>query len=54
MVLRASNSQYSSILVLRKMKTTETHMCVDYKITTQDNYPIPPINGHLDMESIFS
>lgn len=52
-IIRASNSEYSSPIVLVKKKTGDTRMCVDFrtlnKLTVRDNYPIPLIEDQLDL-----
>ena len=51
-IIRASNSQYCSPIVLVKRKSGKFRMAVDYrelnKITLKDNYPIPHIEDQLD------
>lgn len=51
-IIRKSNSQYSSPIVLVRKKNGSIRMCVDYrelnKITARDNYPIPRIDDQLD------
>lgn len=51
-IIRPSNSEYSSPIVLVKKKTGELRLCIDYrelnKRTCKDRYPIPLIDDHLD------
>jgi len=51
-VIRTSNSEYSSPIVLVKKKTDELRLCIDYrelnKRTCKDRYPIPLIDDRLD------
>lgn len=51
-VIRKSNSEYSSPIVLIRKKTNDYRLCVDYrslnKITLRDNFPIPLIEDQLD------
>lgn len=51
-IVRPSDSQYASPIVLVKKKTGDLRMCVDYralnKITHRDNYPLPLIDDCLD------
>ncbi|CAG9830104.1 unnamed protein product [Diabrotica balteata] len=50
-IVRKSNSEYSSPIVLIKKKTNDFRLCVDYrslnKITLRDNFPIPLIEDQL-------
>ncbi|XP_022160829.1 uncharacterized protein LOC111026944 [Myzus persicae] len=52
-VIRESNSEYSSPIVLVKKKSGELRLCVDYrelnKRCCRDRYPIPLIDDHLDL-----
>lgn len=52
-IIRESDSEYASPIVLTKKKNGETRMCVDFrtlnKITTRDNFPIPLIEDQLDV-----
>jgi len=51
-IIRPSNSQYVSPIVLVEKKTGDTRMCVDYKVlnkvTQKDNYPLPLIEDLID------
>ncbi|XP_037929193.1 uncharacterized protein LOC119663656, partial [Teleopsis dalmanni] len=51
-VVRPSNSEYASPIVLIKKKTGDTRLCVDFrtlnKVTLKDNYPLPLIDDLLD------
>lgn len=60
-IIRPSNSEYSSPIVLVRKKNDNIRMCIDYrslnKITLKDNYPIPLIDDMLDRlanKTIFS
>ncbi|XP_043276015.1 uncharacterized protein [Venturia canescens] len=52
-IIRPSESEYASPIVLVKKKNGETRMCVDYrtlnKMTARDNYPLPLIEDQLDI-----
>lgn len=51
-VIRKSNSEYSSPIVLVRKKPEGIRLCVDYrelnKITSRDNFPLPLIDDQLD------
>ena len=51
-VIRPSNSEFASPIVLTRKKTGELRLCVDYqtlnKVTLRDNYPLPLIDDQLD------
>ncbi|XP_076660892.1 uncharacterized protein LOC143364412 [Halictus rubicundus] len=52
-IIRPSDSEYASPIVLVKKKNGELRMCVDFrelnKILVRDNYPLPLIEDHLDI-----
>lgn len=52
-IIRPSNSEYASPIVLVWKKNGEYRMCVDYrtlnKYITRDNYPIPVIEDQLNV-----
>lgn len=52
-IIRPSQSQYSSPIVLVKKKSGTIRMCVDYrtlnKLTLRDNYPLPLIEDQIDL-----
>lgn len=52
-IIRPSNSQYCSPIVLVRKKSGEIRLCVDFrelnKITIKDHYPLPLIDDHLDL-----
>lgn len=51
-IIRPSDSEYASPIVLVKKKSGDLRMCVDYralnKVTKRDNYPIPLIDDCID------
>lgn len=51
-IIRPSDSEYASPIVLVKKKSGEMRMCVDYrslnKVTKRDNHPIPLIDDCID------
>lgn len=51
-IIRESESEYSSPIILVKKKDGSDRMCVDYralnKITVKDRYPLPLIDDHID------
>lgn len=51
-IIRSSNSEYASPIVLVKKKTGDLRMCVDFrslnKIMANDNFPLPLIEDQLD------
>lgn len=51
-IIRPSDSEYASPIVLVKKKSGDIRMCVDYralnKVTKRDNYPIPLIDDCID------
>ncbi|XP_055910752.1 uncharacterized protein LOC129945117 [Eupeodes corollae] len=51
-IIRESNSQYASPIVLVEKKNKEFRLCIDYrelnKITLRDNYPLPLIEDNID------
>lgn len=51
-VIRPSNSEYASPIVLTHKKTGEIRICIDFialnKIMVRDNYPLPLIEDQLD------
>lgn len=51
-IIRPSNSEYASKIVLVKKRDGKLHMCVDYRslnrITARDNYPLPIIEEQID------
>uniref|UniRef100_A0A1E1WCE6 CCHC-type domain-containing protein n=1 Tax=Pectinophora gossypiella TaxID=13191 RepID=A0A1E1WCE6_PECGO len=51
-IIRDSQSQYSSPIILVKKKDGTDRMCVDYRalnrITVRDRYPMPLIDDHID------
>jgi len=51
-IIKPSNSEYSSPIVLVKKKNSELRLCVDYrelnKRIVKDRYPLPLIDDHLD------
>lgn len=51
-IVRESDSNYASPIVLVKKKNGEIRMCVDYRrlnsITVRDNYPLPRIDDQID------
>lgn len=51
-VIRESQSQYSSPIILVKKKDGSDRMCVDYRalnrLTIKDRYPMPLIDDHID------
>lgn len=51
-IIRPSESEYASPIVIVKKKTGELRLCADYrnlnKITLKDNYPLPLIDDLLD------
>jgi len=52
-IIRPSNSEYASPIVLTRKKNGEIRMCIDFralnKIMVRDNYPLPLIEDQLDM-----
>lgn len=46
-IIRESDSQYASPILLVKKKTGEQRLCVDYRklnsLTVKDNHPLPRI-----------
>lgn len=52
-IIRTSNSEYVSPMVLVQKKTGECRMCIDYrtlnKYILRDNYPIPVIEDQLNV-----
>lgn len=52
-IIRPSESEYASPIVLVKKKSGETRLCVDFrelnKLIVKDNYPLPLIEDHLDV-----
>lgn len=52
-VIRPSESEYASPIVLTKKKNGEMRMCVDYRklnaLMARDNYPLPVIEDQLDV-----
>lgn len=52
-IIRRSNSEYSSPIVLVKKKNGDLRMCVDYrelsKYVVKDRYPLPLIDDNLDL-----
>lgn len=51
-IIRESESEYSSPIILVKKKDGSDRMCVDYRalnrITVKDRYPLPLIDDHID------
>lgn len=51
-IIRPSNSEFTSPIVLARKKDGSVRMCVDYrevnKITLRDNYPLPLIEDQID------
>lgn len=51
-IVRESNSEYASPIILVKKKDGSDRMCVDYralnKLTVRDRYPLPLIDDHVD------
>lgn len=51
-IIRESNSNYASPVVLVKKKNGESRMCIDFRklnsITIRDNYPLPRIDDQID------
>ena len=51
-VIRPSNSEYASPIVLTRKKSGDLRLCIDYralnKINLRDNYPLPLIDDQLD------
>lgn len=51
-IIRASDSEYASRIVLVKRKTGDLRLCIDYrklkKIFMNDNYPLPLIDDLLE------
>lgn len=51
-IIRESQSQYSSPIILVKKKDGSDRMCVDYRalnrLTVRDRYPMPLIDDHID------
>jgi len=52
-IIRPSNSEYASPIVLTRKKNGEIRMCIDFralnKLMVRDNYPLPLIEDQLDM-----
>lgn len=52
-IIRPSNSEYASRVVLVRKKNNEIRLCVDFrelnKITIRDNFPTPLIDDNLDL-----
>ena len=57
-VIRPSNSQWSSLLIMVRKKDNSWHFCVDYcklnSVTHHDAYPLPRIDATLDSLSDWS
>lgn len=51
-IIRASTSEYASLIVLTRKKNGEARMCIDYralnKVLARDNYPLPLIENQFD------
>ena len=51
-MIRPSNSEYASPIVLTRKKSGDLRLCIEYralnKITLRDNYPLPLIDDQLD------
>ncbi|CAG9133807.1 unnamed protein product [Plutella xylostella] len=51
-IIRESNSEYASPIILVKKKDGSDRMCVDYralnKLTSRERYPLPLIDDHID------
>lgn len=51
-IIRESNSEYASPIILVKKKDGTDRMCVDYRalnrLTVRDRYPLPLIDDHID------
>lgn len=51
-IIRESNSEYASPIILVKKKDGSDRMCVDYRalnrLTVRDRYPLPLIDDHVD------
>jgi len=51
-IIKPSNSEYSSPILLIKKKNGELRLCIDYqelnKRIVKDRYPLPLIDDHLD------
>lgn len=51
-IIRESESEYASPILLVKKKDGSDRMCVDYRklneITTKDRFPLPLIDDHID------
>lgn len=52
-IIRPSESEYASPIVLTKKRNGELRMCIDFrmlnKITARDNFPLPLIEDQLDL-----